>query len=78
MMELVDELLCQDISRMMIEHFKACDTNYNDIVQTNALSALQKIKDIIHNDQLDDFMMVDEIINVFIKYGIDIGGHHDF
>ena len=71
-------MLCRDIGRAIIEHFETVDIDYNKIVQTNALDTLQGIKEIICNETLDDFMKIDEIVNVFIKYNIDSGGCHDF
>ena len=73
-MDLRDELVCQDIGRHLIEYFKVIKIDYDKIVQTNALNALEEIKRIIHNDTPDDFMMVDKIVDVFIKYNIDSGG----
>ena len=77
-MDLRDELVCQDIGRALIEYFKVVKIDYEKIVQTKALNALEEIKKIIHNDTRDDFMIVDKIVDVFIKYNIDIGGCHDF
>lgn len=74
-MELINELLYVDIGRSTIERYKI---DYNSIVQTKALNALGEIKTIIHNGQLDDFMKVDGIVEIFIKYNIDTGGCHDF
>ena len=37
-----------------------------------------EIKKIIHTEGLNDFEMVDAIVEVFVKYDIDIGGCHDF
>jgi len=77
-MDIIDELLCQDIGRSLIEYFKIIEIDYDKIVQTKALNALEEIKRIIRNNMLDDFMKIDEIVNVFIKYNIDTGGCHDF
>lgn len=77
-MELINELLCKDIGRSLIEYFNVIEIDCNKIVQTNALKALEEIKRMIHNDKLDDFMMIDEIAGVFMRYNIDTGGCHDF
>ena len=77
-MDIINELLCQEVGRRMIESFKAVEIDYDKIVQTKALTVLEKIKRIIRNDRLDDFMKVDEIVNVFSQYNIDTGGCHDF
>ena len=77
-MTLTDELLCRDIGRSVLEYYKIMEIDYNQIVQTNALNALGEIKEIILNVMLDDFMKVDKIVDVFIKYAIDKGSCHDF
>ena len=77
-MELINELLCQEIGRSVIEHFKVIEIDHNKIVRTNALNALEEVKEIIRNNEFDDFMIVDKIVSVFNKYNIDVGSCHDF
>lgn len=48
------------------------------IVDTTAIKALSEIQEIIHNEKMSDFEIVDEIVDVFAKYKIDFGGCHDF
>ncbi len=76
-MKLTDELLCRDLGRSLIEYFKIMEIDYNQIVQTNALTALGEIKEIILDDTLDDFTMVEKILDVFTNNSIDTGGCHD-
>lgn len=77
-MRLLDELICQDIGRNIIEYMKNCDINYAEIAQTKAIKALEEIKAVINNNKLSDFEIVDEIVRIFIRYNIDTGGCHDF
>lgn len=48
------------------------------IADTTAIKALYEIKEIIHNKEKEDFDVVEEIICVFEKYSIEIGGRYDF
>ena len=46
---------------------------------TKAEEVLEKIKAVLYkHEELSDFEIVDEIVEIFIKYNIDIGGCHDF
>ncbi|MBR4720842.1 MAG: hypothetical protein IK057_03665 [Clostridia bacterium] len=48
------------------------------IADTMAIDALSEIKEIIKDNTKSDFDVVEEIVRVFEKYNIDIGGRHDF
>ena len=50
----------------------------NSIVEATATKALTEIQEIISDDRLDDFLVVEKIIQVFEKYKLDCGGRHDF
>ena len=50
----------------------------DEIADTTAIEVLSEIKDIIHDEKKEDFNVVEEIVSVFEKYHIDIGGRHDF
>ena len=51
------------------------------IVGNKAIQALEKIKDILSNDEMDDkecFWRIEEIVRVFEELGSDAGNRHDF
>ncbi|MBR4723574.1 MAG: hypothetical protein IK072_02435 [Clostridia bacterium] len=50
----------------------------DEIADTTAIKALSEIKEIIRDEKKEDFDVVEEIVSVFEKYNIDIGGRHDF
>ncbi|HAL63799.1 MAG TPA: hypothetical protein DCO93_05085 [Clostridiales bacterium] len=54
------------------------EINADEIADTTAIQALSEIKEIIHDEKKEDFDVVEEIVCVFEKYNIDIGGRHDF
>ena len=48
------------------------------IIESKSVSALSESQQVIQNDVLSDFEMVEEIVCIFEKYNIDAGGCHDF
>ena len=64
------DMICWQISDFEIDEEKIADTV--------AIQALGEIQEILKRDELDDFEMVEEIVLIFSKYGIDFGSCHDF
>jgi len=77
-MDIKLELLSGAICDAVKENMNTLNIDASQIVDSKAIKILGEIKDVIHNESLDDFEMVDEIVNIFCKYDIDIGGCHDF
>lgn len=77
-MELRLELLKGEIADIVNRNIDKLEIDVNEIAQSTAVRALNDIKAVINNTELDDFMMVDEIVEIFYKYGIETGGTHDF
>ena len=77
-MKIKTELLrvfISDYVRARIEDF---EIDANEIADTTAIKMLAEIQEIIKDDELNDFMKVDEIMCVFEDYKIDFGNCHDF
>ncbi|MBR5809253.1 MAG: hypothetical protein IKY39_04025 [Clostridia bacterium] len=72
------ELLSGAICDAVKENMDTLNIDASQIVNSKAIKILREIKDVIHNEKLEDFEMVDEIVSIFCKYNIDIGGCHDF
>lgn len=80
--------LFQEILRHALANEKAqvsfpglTDTDAAKIVELECYQALQKIKDILENDSLEDsecFYRTPEIVCVFEELGSDCGNRHDF
>ena len=77
-MDIKLELLSGAICDAVRDNIYTLHIDANQIVDSKATKILNEIKAVIHNSNLDDFEMVDEIVNIFCKYDIDIGGCHDF
>lgn len=51
----------------------------DDVINSVALTALNEIKCVIQNAEIEDgFDVVEEIVCIFEKYNINAGGRHDF
>lgn len=77
-MHLKLELLKGAIVDAVMTELDLANLDVDEIANTMAIRILLEIKDIIHDKEKEDFDVVEEIVCVFEKYGIDIGGRHDF
>lgn len=78
-MKVAEELLCQDIGRNVLNMLELNKSEFIKDADTKAEEVLEKIKAVLYkHEELSDFEIVDEIVEIFIKYNIDIGGCHDF
>ena len=78
-MKVAEELLCQDIGRNVLNMLESCKEEFIETADAKAVEVLEKIKAVLYrHEELSDFEIVNEIVSIFIKYNIDIGGCHDF
>ena len=81
-MELYKEILAQILSQQNAQIiFPDLHLDAAMIVETECYKALQKIKAVIEDDNLEDescFRKVEEIVCVFEEMGSSGGGRHDF
>lgn len=73
-LELLQNVIFDAISQKLFY----MEIDADKIADTTAINALSEIKDIIRNETKSDFDAIEEIVCVFEKYNIDIGGRHDF
>ena len=73
-LELLSNCICDAVS----ENFDTLDINPTKLIDTQATKILGEIKEVICNDELDDFDAIDKIVDIFSKYKIDSGCRHDF
>lgn len=66
---------------VMVEAIKAkmewAEIDFSKEIESKSADILSQIQDVLHNET-DDFMIVDRIVDIFIKNGIDSGSCHDF
>ncbi len=70
---LLYELTCQDNPA-----FTTLLNSANAAMEGICFQALRRIKDILDQDELDDFECIEEIVKVFEKIGSEGGSRHDF
>ena len=76
-MDIKVELLKRELIRKINEELDDFEIDATQIADTTAIKALREIQQILKADE-DDFMIVEEIVMVFEKYGLDSLPCHDF
>ena len=76
-MDIKVELLKSELIRKINEELDDFEIDATQIADTTAIKALGEIQQILKADE-DDFMIVEEIVKVFEKYGLDCPPCHDF
>ena len=76
-MKIKTELLRLFISDYVKARIEDFEIDANEIANTVAIKMLAEIQEIIKDDELNDFMKVDEIVCVFEENKIDFGNCHD-
>ncbi|MBQ9070763.1 MAG: hypothetical protein IJY23_05395 [Clostridia bacterium] len=80
-MELIQELF---ISFLKSERFQISlseKIDFDSIIEKECYKTLNKIKEIIQNEELEDsdcFAKIEKIVRLFESAGIDCGSRHDF
>lgn len=77
-MNIKTEILRGYVANFICARIEDFDIVANEIANSRAINALGEIQLIIQNDELSDFEMVEEIVNIFEKYELDFGATHDF
>ncbi len=76
-MDIKVELLKQEIIRKVNEELEDFGIDATQIADSTAIKALREIQQILKDNE-DDFMIVEKIVLVFEKYGLDSVPCHDF
>lgn len=81
-MDLYQEILASILEKENIEiTFPNLQMSAKEIIEMECYLALQKIKAIIEDDDLEDdecFIKIEEIVRLFEGLGSDRGNRHDF
>ena len=78
-LELFQEILIHILSKENIKvSFPDFEVNIKELLELESYQALRKIKAIIENDSLSEFMCIEEIIQVLESVGSDGGSRFDF
>lgn len=81
-MDIKTDLLSSVIGEAVKRYISSWDPDTEMLVKqmpdTAAISALGEIQEVLGKNELEDFEKIDEIVEIFIKYNLDIKGCHDF
>ncbi len=72
------ELVKNHIADFINSHIDEFEINADKIANTVATNMVSEIWEIVKNDNLNDFEVMEEIVLVFEKRGINSGSRHDF
>ncbi len=77
-MDIKLELISEDIAELVCKKLDCLNIDANAIAQTKAIDILRAIQNIIKNDELSDFEIVEEIVQLFENNNLSYGCCHDF
>lgn len=78
-MEINTELLKRYIWSYIDERIENFEIDASKIADTTAIEIVKLVQNVLkRDDELDDIEMVEEIVKIFEKYGLDTGGCHDY
>ncbi len=77
-MDIKLELISEDIAELVCRKIDCLNIDVNLIAQSKAIEILNNIQQILKNDTLSDFEMIEEIVTIFENHNLSCGNCHDF
>ena len=77
-MTIKTELIKGYIKDIILSQMTDFEIDESKVADTRAVCALREIQEVLVRDEHDDFLIVDEIVKIFMKYELDFGTCHDF
>ena len=77
-MKIKTEIIKSYIADCICNSISDFEINADEIADAKAVEVLGEIQKILHQNELDDFEMIEEIVCIFEKYNLDTGVCHDF
>ena len=74
--DILIDVLSQTEVKITFENLASNDPNV--IVESTCFEALQRIRGILDNDELQDFECIDRIVTILEEIGTNAGSRHDF
>lgn len=71
------ELLKEYVSDFINQKIEDFEIDADKIADSVAVKIIEEIKNVLNNEQSDDTEMIEEIVSIFEKYGIDTGYCHN-
>ena len=60
-MKICKELLYQELGRFLVRNFNELQFDYQQVIMTKSVRALNRIQEILQDDTLDDFYKIEKI-----------------
>ena len=64
-MKICKELLYQELGRFLVRNFNEFQFDYQQVIMTKSVQALNRIQEILQDDTLDDFYKIEKIERIF-------------
>ena len=77
-MKLKRNLLSCGLSELIERQLENSDVDFDEVADSMAISALDKICTVVNDKTLSAFSVIEEIIDILHSFNIDTGERHDF
>ena len=77
-MNIKTELIKSYVADFICNNINDFGIDADEIADAKAVEVLGEIQKILHQNEFDDFEMIEEIVCIFEKYNLDAGVCHDF
>ena len=64
-MKICKELLYQELGRFLVRNFNEFQFDYQQVIMTKSVQALNRIQEIMQDDTLDEFYKIEKIERIF-------------
>ena len=71
-MKICKELLYQELGRLLVRNFNELQFDYQQVIMTKSVQALNRIQEILQDDTLDDFYKIEKIERFFESCGVSL------
>ena len=71
-MKICKELLYQELGRLLVRNFNELQFDYQQVIMTKSVRALNRIQEILQDDTLDDFYKIEKIERIFESCGVSL------
>ena len=77
-MDIRIELITNEIVEIVKNYIENTAIDFDALIESRSVAILKRICDVIRNEKLSDFEMVEEIVCVLEEHNISCGSCHDF
>ena len=77
-MKICKELLYQELGRLLVRNFNELQFDYQQVIMTKSVQALNRIQEILQDDTLDDFYKIEKIERIFESCGVSLKNRREY